>query len=90
MPVAAAVFDMDGVLIDSEQAWADARERLARETGGAWAAGTQERMMGMSSPERARQTPARRRATRARSRREGELSGTGARGSSRLADHDPT
>jgi HAD superfamily hydrolase (TIGR01509 family) len=51
VPVAAVVFDMDGVLIDSEQAWSDARERLARETGGAWAAGTQERMMGMSSPE---------------------------------------
>jgi HAD superfamily hydrolase (TIGR01509 family) len=45
------VFDMDGVLIDSEQAWADAREQLARETGGSWAPGTQERMMGMSSPE---------------------------------------
>ena len=49
--VAAVVFDMDGVLIDSEQAWADAREQLARETGGSWAPGTQERMMGMSSPE---------------------------------------
>jgi HAD superfamily hydrolase (TIGR01509 family) len=51
MPVAAVVFDMDGVLIDSEQAWSDAREQLARETGGSWAPGTQERMMGMSSPE---------------------------------------
>jgi HAD superfamily hydrolase (TIGR01509 family) len=42
---------MDGVLIDSEQAWAAAREQLAGETGGTWPAGTQERMMGMSSPE---------------------------------------
>jgi HAD superfamily hydrolase (TIGR01509 family) len=42
---------MDGVLIDSEQAWADARRQLARETGGTWPPGTQERMMGMSSPE---------------------------------------
>jgi HAD superfamily hydrolase (TIGR01509 family) len=49
--VAAVVFDMDGVLIDSEQAWADAREELAREHGGVWPAGTQERMMGMSSSE---------------------------------------
>jgi HAD superfamily hydrolase (TIGR01509 family) len=51
VPVAAVVFDMDGVLIDSEQAWSDAREQLSRETGGSWAPGTQERMMGMSSPE---------------------------------------
>ena len=51
MPVAAVVFDMDGVLIDSEQVWAAAREELARETGGRWAEDTQARMMGMSSPE---------------------------------------
>jgi HAD superfamily hydrolase (TIGR01509 family) len=42
---------MDGVLIDSEQVWADAREELARERGGIWPPGTQERMMGMSSLE---------------------------------------
>jgi HAD superfamily hydrolase (TIGR01509 family) len=42
---------MDGVLIDSEQVWADAREQLALEMGGRWPAGTQQRMMGMSSPE---------------------------------------
>jgi HAD superfamily hydrolase (TIGR01509 family) len=47
----AVVFDMDGVLIDSEQAWADAREELVRERGGTWTPGTQERMMGMSSLE---------------------------------------
>jgi HAD superfamily hydrolase (TIGR01509 family) len=51
MPVAAVVFDMDGVLIDSEQAWADARAELTREQGGTWAPGTQQRMMGMSSTE---------------------------------------
>ena len=51
VPVAAVVFDMDGVLIDSEQVWAAAREELARETGGRWAEDTQARMMGMSSPE---------------------------------------
>jgi HAD superfamily hydrolase (TIGR01509 family) len=42
---------MDGVLIDSEQVWAAAREELARETGASWAEDTQARMMGMSSPE---------------------------------------
>ena len=51
MAVAAVVFDMDGVLIDSEQAWADAREELTRERGGIWPPRTQERMMGMSSTE---------------------------------------
>jgi beta-phosphoglucomutase-like phosphatase (HAD superfamily) len=51
MAVAAVVFDMDGVLIDSEQVWAAAREELARETGASWAEDTQARMMGMSSPE---------------------------------------
>jgi HAD superfamily hydrolase (TIGR01509 family) len=49
--VAAVVFDMDGVLIDSERAWSDAREELAREAGGSWEPDSQERMMGMSSPE---------------------------------------
>ena len=49
--VAAVVFDMDGVLTDSEQAWADAREELTHERGGIWPPGTQERMMGMSSTE---------------------------------------
>jgi HAD superfamily hydrolase (TIGR01509 family) len=49
--VAAVAFDMDGVLIDSERVWADAREQVARESGGRWEPDTQERMMGMSSPE---------------------------------------
>lgn len=47
----AVVFDMDGVLIDSEQVWDDIREALARERGGSWHAGAQRDMMGMSSPE---------------------------------------
>jgi len=42
---------MDGVLIDSEQAWADVREQLARESGGRWPDGSQQAMMGMSAPE---------------------------------------
>jgi HAD superfamily hydrolase (TIGR01509 family) len=51
MAVGVVVFDMDGVLIDSEQAWADARKELTRERGGVWPPGTERRMMGMSSTE---------------------------------------
>jgi HAD superfamily hydrolase (TIGR01509 family) len=49
--VAAVVFDLDGVLVDSEQVWDDVREQLARERGGRWHPGAQRDMMGMSSPE---------------------------------------
>src|SRR6202035_1622482 len=49
--IRAVVFDMDGVLIDSEQVWDDVREALARERGGRWHPGAQRAMMGMSSPE---------------------------------------
>jgi HAD superfamily hydrolase (TIGR01509 family) len=45
------VFDMDGVIIDSEQVWDDVREQLAKERGGRWHEGAQAAMMGMSSPE---------------------------------------
>jgi HAD superfamily hydrolase (TIGR01509 family) len=48
------VFDLDGVLLDSEQVWDDVREQLARERGGRWHEGAQRAMMGMSSPEWAR------------------------------------
>jgi HAD superfamily hydrolase (TIGR01509 family) len=47
----AVIFDLDGVLIDSEPAWASVRERLTRESGGRWHEGAQEEMMGMSSSE---------------------------------------
>jgi HAD superfamily hydrolase (TIGR01509 family) len=47
----AVVFDLDGVLVDSEQLWDEAREELARERGGRWHERAQRDMMGMSSPE---------------------------------------
>jgi HAD superfamily hydrolase (TIGR01509 family) len=49
--IAAVVFDLDGVLLDSEQVWDDAREQLAHERGGRWHPQAQRDMMGMSSPE---------------------------------------
>jgi len=45
------VFDLDGLLVDSEQVWDDVREQLAHERGGNWHRGAQRDMMGMSSPE---------------------------------------
>ena len=47
----AVVFDLDGVLLDSEQVWDEAREQLAKERGGRWHDRAQQDMMGMSSPE---------------------------------------
>jgi HAD superfamily hydrolase (TIGR01509 family) len=47
----AVVFDLDGVLLDSEQVWDEAREQLAKERGGRWHPQAQRDMMGMSSTE---------------------------------------
>ena len=47
----AVVFDLDGVIIDSEQLWDEVREGLARERGGRWSGQAQVDMMGMSSTE---------------------------------------
>jgi HAD superfamily hydrolase (TIGR01509 family) len=47
----AVVFDLDGVLVDSEEIWDRAREQLAKERGGRWHDGAQRDMMGMSSKE---------------------------------------
>ena len=49
--IEAVVFDLDGVIVDSEQVWDDVRERLARERGGRWHDRAQADMMGMSSLE---------------------------------------
>ena len=49
--IEAVVFDLDGVIADTEQVWDDVRERLVRERGGRWHERAQADMMGMSSPE---------------------------------------
>jgi HAD superfamily hydrolase (TIGR01509 family) len=52
--IAAVIFDLDGVLIDSESAWAQVRREFAIAHGGRWPDGTERRMMGRTSPEWAR------------------------------------
>jgi HAD superfamily hydrolase (TIGR01509 family) len=47
----AVIFDLDGVLLDSEQRWNEAKEALVHEAGGTWADDAARVMMGMSSPE---------------------------------------
>jgi HAD superfamily hydrolase (TIGR01509 family) len=47
----AVIFDLDGVIIDSETVWNDARRELVQERGGRWLKDAQRAMMGMSSLE---------------------------------------
>jgi HAD superfamily hydrolase (TIGR01509 family) len=47
----AVVFDLDGVLLDSEQLWNEAKQALVREAGGHWRDDAPRAMMGMSSHE---------------------------------------
>ena len=47
----AVVFDLDGVLVESEQIWGEARRELTAELGGRWTNRAQHDMMGMSSVE---------------------------------------
>ena len=47
--VAAVIFDLDGVLIDSEELWDLARRRLAADAGVAWPAEATRAMQGMST-----------------------------------------
>jgi HAD superfamily hydrolase (TIGR01509 family) len=49
--IEAVVFDLDGVLIDSEPVWERVRRRVVASRGGHWDADTQDRLMGMSTGE---------------------------------------
>ena len=47
----AVVFDLDGVLIESERVWDTARQEVVRDGGGTWHDSATTDMMGMSSKE---------------------------------------
>jgi hypothetical protein len=49
--IEAIVFDLDGVLVQSEEVWDEVREAYVRERGGRYDGEVQRAMMGMSSPE---------------------------------------
>jgi HAD superfamily hydrolase (TIGR01509 family) len=49
--IEAVVFDLDGVLVDSEHVWDEARKELAAKRGGRWHDRASRDMMGMSSLE---------------------------------------
>jgi HAD superfamily hydrolase (TIGR01509 family) len=49
--IRAVVFDLDGMLLDSERVWDDARRHVVNEAGGRWRAGATASMQGMSSVE---------------------------------------
>jgi len=52
--IEAVVFDLDGVIVDSEPVWEQVRRQVVAEHGGRWAPDAQQRIMGMSTGEWAR------------------------------------
>jgi HAD superfamily hydrolase (TIGR01509 family) len=52
--IEAVVFDLDGVLVDSEPVWEQVRRQVVAEHGGQWLPDAQRRLMGMSTSEWAR------------------------------------
>jgi HAD superfamily hydrolase (TIGR01509 family) len=49
--IEAVIFDLDGVLLESEEVWNAVRDAFVRERGGRYDAEMQRAIMGMSSPE---------------------------------------
>jgi HAD superfamily hydrolase (TIGR01509 family) len=49
--IEAVIFDLDGLLLDTEEVWDEVREALVHERGGRWHERAQADMMGMSSLE---------------------------------------
>jgi HAD superfamily hydrolase (TIGR01509 family) len=51
VPIAAVIFDLDGVIVDSEAVWGEIRERFTKDRGGRWRESAVREMQGMSSVE---------------------------------------
>jgi HAD superfamily hydrolase (TIGR01509 family) len=49
--IAAVIFDLDGVLLDSETAWVEVKREFTEERGGRWKQSAELDMLGMSSTE---------------------------------------
>ena len=49
--IEAVIFDLDGVIVETEELWNEVREGLVPERGGRWSDSAQADMMGMSSTE---------------------------------------